>query len=173
MIREVRERRPTSREWREIPVPREFYRGRHAVMLPIAASAWRRGSVSVMSELVIAELPGGTGENGPQWCASVSRSGGKRPRPRDVEHFLRDFGLDGAEEDNHMPGGARHFWLPVDPARRGVCECKTTEDVITDRDGYQWTNPTETALDGCRGCEFEALLGRPCPIHSHRPRRVT
>lgn len=28
--------------------------------------------------------------------------------------------------------------------------------------GYTWTTPHE---GGCRGCEFEAMSGRPCPIH--------
>lgn len=118
-------------------------------------------AISTLEEV---ELPGGEGLTGPTWHLSVSRLG-KRPRERDVEHALRDFELVGAEEDNHHPGGARHFFLPVDPAYQGQCECKTTEDVIVEPDGYAWTNPKPAAIEACRGCEFERLRGKPCPIH--------
>lgn len=165
-----RERRPRSREWRELPVPSAVYgarSGAHAASRVHAASRWRRGPVIVISTLVDAELPGEGGGVGPTWHASITRLG-KRPRPRDVERFLRDFDLVGAEEDNHHPGAARNFFLPVDPALRGQCECKTTEDVITEADGYQWTNPKSTALEPCRGCELETMRGKPCPVHTVR-----
>lgn len=156
-----RERRPTSRDWAELPVPRVITLHNQ----PIAASFWARGTVRVMSELANVELPGSGGAVGPTWHVSVSRLG-KRPKRRDVDHALTDFGMRGAEEDNHHPGGARHFFLPVDPAFRGVCECKTTEDVIVEPDGYRWTNPKAHAVEGCRGCAFaRAFGGKPCPIH--------
>lgn len=130
----------------------------------VSASRWQRGSVIAISALEVVELPGGDGAAGPTWHLSVSRMG-RRPKARDIEHALRDFGLVGAEEDNHHPGNARHFFQPVDPAFRGICECKTNEDVVVDPDGYTWTNPKANAVEGCRGCEFERLRGKPCPVH--------
>ena len=126
------------------------------------AGAYRRGKVTVITAVELAELPDGSGEIGPQWHVSISR-GGRRPKPAEVARALRAFGMRGAEEDNHHPGNARHFWLPVDPARRVECECKTEEATVVEPDGYTWTNPHDEAE--CRGCEFEAILGRPCPVH--------
>lgn len=154
------EKRPKNREWRELPLPRPVA----LLDTNIHASRWQRGTVIAISALEMAELPGTDHEPGPTWHLSISRLG-KRPKPRDVEHALRDFDLVGAEEDNHHPGGARHFFQPVDPAYRGVCECKATEQVIVERDGYTWTTPHGPAEGPCRGCEFERLRGKPCPLH--------
>lgn len=156
-----REKRPRrDRGWTEIPFPREA-----RTENTLVGSAWSLRSVRVISELCNAELPGvGVG---PTWHVSVTRLA-RRPMLRDVEHALRDFDLVGAEEDNHHPGSARHFFLPVDPAHRGLCECKTTEDVVIEPDGYTWSNPKEFAREACRGCDLERMQGKPCPIHTVR-----
>lgn len=165
MARADRERRPAA-GWDPLPVPPTI----SSDSMTLAASRWKRGSVLAISTLDLAELPGGGGEAGPTWHLSVSRAG-KRPRPRDVDKALRDFDMREAEEDNHHPGVARHFFLPVDPAFRGVCECKTTEDVIVEPDGYTWTNPKPNDFkEGCRGCDFERLRGKPCPLHRRQER---
>lgn len=159
MTRPVVERRPKAeaRGWVEVTVPAMLRLDRSV----LAASAWFREKVTVLSTLTLADYPAGRGV-GTQWHVSVAR-GIKRAKPAEVAAALRAFGMAGAEEDNHHPGAARHFWLPVDPAHRVACECKATETTIVDpRDGYTWTNPTEGP---CRGCEFAAVLGRPCPIH--------
>ncbi len=75
----------------------------------------------------------------------------------------------GAEEDNHHPGNARHFWRPLDPSHRVDCECKEDEVLVTDADGYRWTNPQDG--EPCRGCDFESLTGKPCPLHTMRSDR--
>lgn len=128
----------------------------------LATSAWQRGRIRVISSLVDAELPDGSGASGPQWHVSVS-SGGRRPSPTEVKQALRAFSMKGAEEDNHHPGVARHFWLPVDPRARVECECKTSEVVVVEPDGYRWSNPREGE---CRGCEMSLLSGVPCRLHS-------
>lgn len=152
------ERRPGP-GWERIPIPPAS---------PLAeigtVSAWQRKRTCVISALENAELPDGSG-TGPQWHISVSRvagAGNKRPSFVDVRRALHAFDMKGAEEDNHHPGNARHFWVPVDPSKRVGCECKVTETVVTEKDGYQWTNPTDGT---CRGCELERLLGKPCSIH--------
>lgn len=59
--------------------------------------------------------------------------------------------------------------MPVDPARRVDCECKVTEQVVTDPDGYKWSTPTDETA--CHGCDYERLMrsefgiDKPCPIH--------
>lgn len=130
----------------------------------LSVSRWRYGRILVISALEDAEYPDGNGR-GPQWHLSVSRSG-VRPSAADVRRAQRAFRMVGTEEDNHHPGNARHFWLPVDPAHRVTCQCKDDEDVIRETDGYTWTNPRPESGEGCRGCEFERLKGKPCPIHS-------
>lgn len=151
----LQERRPTLPGW--VPVP-----GLRAGGLVLAISAWQRGPTCVISALEEAELPDGTGA-GPQWHVSVSRAG-KRPGPNDVQAAQRAFDMRKAEEDNHHPGVARHFWLPVDPAHRVDCECKESEVLVTEPDGYRWTNPRQGA-GPCRGCELSRLVGQPCPLH--------
>lgn len=148
------ERRPSGPGWMQLPTPRTLASGTRS------ASMWQRGTMSVISALSLSEAPDGSERSILQ---SVSRFG-KRPTDRDVRHAREAFGLQGFEEDNHHPGGARHFWQPVDPAERVGCECKVTEDVIVEPDGYTWTNPNNG--EPCRGCEHEQTLGTPCPLHS-------
>jgi hypothetical protein len=142
--------------WRARPVPR-------IGDLLLQALMFQRGPLCVISGLEVAELPDGTG-TGPQWHVSVSRANG-RPTDDDMRIVLRDFELVGAEEDNHHPGVARHFWMPVDPAHRVDCECKIEEETIVEPDGYRWTNP-RAGEGACRGCELELMVGQRCPIHA-------
>lgn len=134
----------------------------------ISASAWADGrGVLVISALVLAEAPDGRGDTIPQWHVSVSEKGA-RPSPEALRRALRAFRMEGTEEDNHHPGVARHFWLPVDPTRRVECQCKTDETIVQEPDAYTWTNPVEGP---CRGCELASMLEslgitKPCPIHA-------
>lgn len=126
----------------------------------VRGSAWLRGKVVVISTLDMAQLPDGAGV-GPQWHISVSRGRLGRAKPEEVAKARRAFGMLDAEEDNHHPGVARHFWLPVDPAHRVACECKADETQVREADGYTWSQ----AADHCRGCELAARTGRPCSLH--------
>lgn len=147
--------KPEARGWRYVQ------RWRDPGIIIIEGAVYERGPLRVITTLEMAELPDGAGV-GPQWHVSVSRAG-KRPRPADVERVLRVFDLLGAEEDNHHPGIARHFWMPVDPAHRVDCECKVDEVMVVEPDGYRWSNAR--AESGCRGCEYERLIGQPCRLH--------
>jgi hypothetical protein len=131
-------------------------------------------ATQVLSCVEMAELPRSHGV-GPQWHISIvdrHQNEPARPSAAQVNLARCAFGmLLEAEEDNHHPGAARHFWLPVDPTERVDCECKTTEVVVTEPDGYRWTNPTDGP---CRGCELERTMiragrpPRPCSIHKGR-----
>lgn len=146
-------------------------------MVPISASdeaaGWvhTKSGTSVLSAVIAAKLPR-SGRVGPQWHVSVvdRKSATAASRPSDGQMSLARcaFDLLAAEEDNHHPGRARHLFLPVDPSERVECECKTDEVVVTDFDGYQWTNPADGE---CRGCELEKAMttigqSYPCPIHT-------
>lgn len=153
------ERRPSGREWLEVRNP-----AAPVGSWVLACSTWSDGRLFVISTLVDAELPDGSGATGLQWHVSISRGKGKRAKPLEIRRALRAFDFVSAEEDNHEPGAARHFWMPVDPSRRVDCECKETEDVITDRDGFKWSNPKDPSE--CRGCQYARMFGKPCPIHA-------
>ncbi len=153
----MREPQPKGHDWRSLRVPSSAW-----ISNVITQSMWTDGRLSVISSLINAELPSGRGV-GPQWHVSISRCG-KRPKPAELARAQRAFGIIGWEEDNHHPGHARHFFRPVDPAERVDCECKSNETTHVEPDGYRWTNPTD---EPCRGCEFEAQHGKPCPIHPH------
>lgn len=127
----------------------------------VAESWWTREGVVVGSSLLDADLPDGSGQ-GLQWLVSENE---RRPSRAALRHALRAFGMLGAEEDNHHPGIARHFWKPLDRAHRVECQCKASETIVTEPDGYQWTTPTDVDAQGCRGCDFEQMLGKPCPLH--------
>jgi hypothetical protein len=158
----VNERRPRSHRWDQAPVLPAL--AEDPRMLKI--SGWRRGRLYVVSALELAEAPDGSKETIPQWHLSVSRSG-VRCNLDEVQATLRDFDMVTAEQDNHHPGVARHYWLPVDPARRVDCECKEGERLVVDPDGYPWSNDADPAK--CRGCEIQRLMGRLCLLHAGAP----
>lgn len=133
----------------------------------VAGVACFRGRVLVISTLDLAALPDGSGM-GPQWHVSISfgPNATRRLTSDELKPVLRDFGMTEAEEDNHEPGRARHFWLPVDPAHRVDCECKTTEEVHTEADGHRWSNPRNATPENCNACRVAALgIGIACPLH--------
>lgn len=154
MTAELREMRPRegANDWIELVCPPSVE--------GLFKSAWVSGPLFAISSLVVADLPSGKGL-GLQWHLSVSHKG-KRPTDKELRRALRAFGMVGAEEDNHHPGVARHFWRPVDVEHRVDCECKATEAVVVEPDGYRWTNPTDSE---CRGCQWAAAVGRVCPLH--------
>ncbi len=130
------------------------------VLLP-----WQNGKICVISTIDLAELPRQNGVVGPQWHISISQYASpqnKRPTFEQTRKALRAFRMVGAEEDNHHPGWARHFFMPVDPSARVGCECKEDELMVTEKDGYAWSN----AKSECRGCVFEVVTGKPCSIHA-------
>lgn len=128
-------------------------------------SVWRSMSVFVISGLELAKAPDGRGDVIWQWHMSISHRG-DRPTELEVKRALGAFGMVGAEEDNHHPGGARHFWRPVDPSRRVDCECKEDEAIVVEPDGYRWSK-SRAPDASCEYCEMIAI-GRTdvvCPVH--------
>lgn len=82
---------------------------------------------------------------GPEYHVSISKRDEKDNVQRCTRHeadfVVQAFGLENADEDNHVPGGhVRNFWLPVaEPMRGYVCPCKDTEPAIKDKlNDYTW-----------------------------------
>lgn len=81
-------------------------------------------------------------DRGPEYHISISKrsvAGACRCSAAEAMWVLHQFGLDGAEEDNHVPGGvARNFWRTVADALVGLeCACKEAEQAVVDGD-YVW-----------------------------------
>ena len=98
---------------------------------------WRNGGVIVCasrhagveskkSKLVVPSFHLSISDNGARASDDVIRS------------VLADFNLEGAEEDNHSSGRARHFWLDEGRTAQPECECKRIEETIIEPDGYRW-----------------------------------
>lgn len=113
-----------------------------AVSLGYSAESWQHLSTGlcVISAVEVARDGDGI-DRGPEYHLSISLRGRRRCSSQDAQQVLRDFGLDGAEEDNHVPGGfVRNFWRPVADRFVGMeCACKASEPaVVEDRGDFVW-----------------------------------
>lgn len=79
-------------------------------------------------------------ESGLEYHVSISKLG-QRCAPSDALEVLRGidsgFPVEQWDEDNHLPGIARHYWAHTDPAKRKPCECKANEKPHVEGD-YLW-----------------------------------
>jgi len=76
-----------------------------------------------------------------EYHISITKQGIARCDSNAAKWVLKQFGLEGWEEDNHVPYGiARHFWRPVAENLVGMeCKCKESEPVIIeDKGDYIW-----------------------------------
>ncbi len=98
-------------------------------------------------------------DRGPTWHVTVSRVDlvsmrGVHCSDEDLLFAREAFRMRDAEEDNHAlldgrtAGVARNLFMEVDPARRSVCECKTTEIVERLPDGFEYSRPRSGSWDG-------------------------
>lgn len=97
-------------------------------------------SLLVISALEVATDADGH-SNGPEYHLSVSKWPRQRCTSQQAKWVVRAFDLDGAEEDNHVPGGfARNFWRPVAENLIGKeCECKESEPaIVEDKGDFVW-----------------------------------
>lgn len=87
-------------------------------------------------------------DRGPEYHISICKVDFEKrtPKPQrcqflDAIWVLKQFKLEGAEEDNHVPNGVvRNFWRTVAEPMIGLqCECKADEPVIReDKGDYVW-----------------------------------
>jgi hypothetical protein len=85
-------------------------------------------------------------DRGPEYHLSISKIDWSRGQPKrctsaEAQWVLAQFKLEGAEEDNHVPGGVvRNFWRTVAEPLIGLeCACKADEPaMVEDKGDFVW-----------------------------------
>lgn len=102
-------------------------------------------AASSLSVISTVEFIGDGKVDGPEYHVSISRQhrtlGTRRCTSVEARWVLVQFGMNGAHEDNHVPGGlVRNFWRPVaDPMVGRECLCVETENaIVEDKGDYVW-----------------------------------
>jgi hypothetical protein len=126
--------RPRKAGWRELPCDKMASLG-----YPSRAFFYGKNSLAVISAVEVID-----NGKGPEYHISISKQtvlGPSRCDSNEARWVLDQFGLDGAEEDNHVPNGVvRNFWRPVATRFVGLaCECKAEEPaIVEDKGDFIW-----------------------------------
>lgn len=130
--------RPKSDGWTEIPGAQKFTLGYPA------RSFIHKDGLFVISAVEVATDEDGI-DRGFEYHVSISRPVApgitSRCTSNEAQWVLGQFGLDGAEEDNHVPNGkVRNFWRTVATSLIGLeCACKAEEQaIIEDKGDFVW-----------------------------------
>lgn len=126
--------RPRGPGWREVPQG-------HMLGYPCRAFMHDKSSLAVLSAVEVA-----SDENkGPEYHISISKQivgfGTRRCDSNEARWVLDQFGLEGAEEDNHVASGlVRNFWRTVATGLIGLeCACKDAEPaIVEDKGDFIW-----------------------------------
>lgn len=132
----IKPKRPTIEGWKLGPTPPS------EVSLGYESESWFHpaSGLCVISAVEVAKDGDGI-ERGPEYHVSISREGYRRCTSQEARMVIKQFDMEGAEEDNHVPYGiVRNFWRPVAEKLIGLdCACKETEPVIVeDKGDYVW-----------------------------------
>lgn len=132
----IKPKRPIIEGWRQGPTPPP------EVSLGYESEWWFHPvyKLSVISAVEVAKDGDGI-ERGPEYHISVSKKGCRRCSSQEARLVLKQFDLEGAEEDNHVPYGiVRNFWRPVAESLIGLeCACKESEPaMVEDKGDYVW-----------------------------------
>lgn len=131
----IKPKTPTGVGWESLgQTPQMFTMG-------YAGETWvyQRQQIVVISAVEVATDTDGSSK-GPEYHVSISRAGGRCTR-NEARFVQKAFGMQDAEEDNHVPNGyVRNFWLPVAEHLTGLeCKCKATEPVMReDKGDFEW-----------------------------------
>jgi hypothetical protein len=132
----VKPKRPVAGRWKHGPLPPTL----PASGYPIEFWYHPVHGFKVLSAVEVAIDKDGI-DRGPAYHVSISKRGERRVSSTDAKMILRQFDLDGAEEDNHVPHGfVRNFWRPVADRFVGMeCACKAEEPAIReDKGDFVW-----------------------------------
>ena len=128
--------RPRLAGWREVPTDGIPTKG------PKRAFFHDASSLAVISAV---EFIDDGKVDGPEYHLSISRQhrtlGTRRCSSTEARWVLVQFGVEGAVEDNHVPGGlVRNFWRPVADHLVGrECLCVADENAISEDQGdFVW-----------------------------------
>lgn len=131
--------RPRGEGWRRLPdLPPQYTLG-------YECEVWRHDwwLLGVMSAVEVAKDKDSI-DRGPEYHISISKHQAGNPRRCTTQEallVLQAFGLEGAEEDNHVPNGkVRNFWRPVAEPMVGLeCACKADEPaMVEDKGDFIW-----------------------------------
>lgn len=131
----IKPKQPKGKGWRRAtwwrsPVPTGY-----------DIEAWEhRDGLFVLSAVEVAEPEPGEPELGPEYHLSVSAYG-TRCDSKAAKWTLRQFGLEDATEDNHVPHGVvRNYWRPVADKYSGYqCPCQDHEPaMVEDKGDFVW-----------------------------------
>lgn len=132
-------KRPRLPGWREVST--EMMPDRYGGA-PIRAFFHEESSLCVLSGV---EFIDDGKVDGPEYHLSISRQhrtlGTRRCTSNEVRWVLKQFGIEEAIEDNHVPGGkVRNFWRPVaDPMVGRECLCVEDEPaIVEDKGDFVW-----------------------------------
>lgn len=136
----IKSLRPTDDAWLECVLPTNMRNTGY----PCGAWFHEATSITVLSAVEVASDTGDV-DKGPEYHISIAHQGpqgvDRRTTSAEAAWVLDQFGLVGAEEDNHVPNGmARNFWRPVaDPLVGIECACKVGEPaIVEDKGDYIW-----------------------------------
>lgn len=140
----IQPKRPNpANGWKLMPTPLQW------VTMGYDAEAWLHESgLYVISAVEVASDQGDI-DKGPEYHVSISmttRHGPARCDSNAAAFVIKAFGMDGAEEDNHVPNGkVRNFWRPVAENLIGhECHCKGEEPAIReDKGDFIWRGITD------------------------------
>lgn len=126
---------PISKKcWTKIPPLPQW------ISLGYPACAWEHKNGFVVISAVEVANDKDAIDRGPEYHISISMLN-RRCTSNEAAWVLKQFGMDGAEEDNHVPHGVvRHFWLPVAENLIGLeCACKDQEAAVKeDKGDFIW-----------------------------------
>jgi hypothetical protein len=137
----IQPKTPLFDGWIELPSPPQF------VTMGYDAKVFQHPEtgMSVISAVEVVEVEPGSEHLGPEYHISISKRG-QRCDLKEARLVLQQFGLEDAEEDNHVPNGkVRNFWRPVADRLSGYqCPCKDNEPAMReDKGDYVWRGITE------------------------------
>lgn len=136
MISIIKPKRPVISGWVQEPAPPGW------VSLGYECESWYHPAsrLCVFSAVEVAKDADNI-DRGPEYHISISKDGRRRCTRSEAIQVLKQFNLDGAEEDNHVPYGiVRNFWRPVAENLVGLeCACKKDEPaIVEDKGDYVW-----------------------------------
>lgn len=136
----IRPKRPHGTGWLREQNPNEL------VSMGFPAEAWQHLNSGIFVISAVEVASDDDIDKGPEYHISISKPGRRRCTSQEAKWVLRQFGLEEAEEDNHVPNGfVRNFWRPVADRLVGLeCKCKADEPAIReDKGDFVWRGVTK------------------------------
>ncbi|WP_426994490.1 hypothetical protein [Methylomonas sp. CM2] len=132
----IKPKTPTGPGWRQALLPRQFDNFGFEAYLFIH----HESGLTAISAVEVAATELGAEPLGPEYHLSISKHG-ERCSSSEAKWVLKQFRLEDAEEDNHVPNGkVRNYWRPVADKLSGYqCPCKDSEPAMIEEKGdYVW-----------------------------------